>query len=155
MGKDLFLYKGMKRILAIITGLTIIQTAAIILQAEWLSQAVTGLFNGKRIASLYPVIGFFLLAFLVRHAVTAVRQKIVYQYAAQTGADLRKDFLSNCSVSAPLCEKEGTGRMVTLAMEGISQFRRYLELFLPKMVSMAIVPAAVVIYVFFRIKHRL
>ncbi len=29
--------------------------------------------------------------------------------------------------------------MVTLAMEGISQFRRYLELFLPKMVSMAIV----------------
>ncbi len=45
--------------------------------------------------------------------------------------------------------------MVTLAMEGISQFRRYLELFLPKMVSMAIVPAAVVIYVFFRIKHRL
>lgn len=93
MGKDLFLYKGMKRILAIITGLTIIQTAAIILQAEWLSQAVTGLFNGKRIASLYPVIGFFLLAFLVRHAVTTVRQKIVYQYAAQTGADLRKRFL--------------------------------------------------------------
>ncbi len=40
--------------------------------------------------------------------------------------------------------------MVTLAMEGISQFRRYLELFLPKMVSMAIVPAAVVIYVFFQ-----
>ncbi|WP_249652148.1 hypothetical protein, partial [Lysinibacillus sp. D4A1_S13] len=42
MGKDLFLYKGMKRILAIITGLAIIQTAAIILQAEWWSQAVTG-----------------------------------------------------------------------------------------------------------------
>ncbi|QBG58367.1 thiol reductant ABC exporter subunit CydD [Bacillus amyloliquefaciens] len=153
MGKDLFLYKGMKRILAIITGLTIIQTAAIILQAEWLSQAVTGLFNGKRIASLYPVIGFFLLAFLVRHAVTAVRQKIVYQYAAQTGADLRKRFLEQLFRLGPrFAKKEGTGRMVTLAMEGISQFRRYLELFLPKMVSMAIVPAAVVIYVFFQDK---
>ncbi|MEC1482171.1 thiol reductant ABC exporter subunit CydD [Bacillus velezensis] len=153
MGKDLFLYKGMKRILAIITGLTIIQTAAIILQAEWLSQAVTGLFNGKRIASLYPVIGFFLLAFLVRHAVTTVRQKIVYQYAAQTGADLRKKFLEQLFRLGPrFAKKEGTGRMVTLAMEGISQFRRYLELFLPKMVSMAIVPAAVVIYVFFQDK---
>ena len=153
MGKDLFLYKGMKRILAIITGLTIIQTAAIILQAEWLNQAVTGLFNGKRIASLYPVIGFFLLAFLVRHAVTAVRQKIVYQYAAQTGADLRKRFLEQLFRLGPrFAKKEGTGRMVTLAMEGISQFRRYLELFLPKMVSMAIVPAAVVIYVFFQDK---
>ncbi len=153
MGKDLFLYKGMKRILAIITGLTIIQTAAIILQAEWLSQAVTGLFNGKRIASLYPVIGFFLLAFLVRHAVTTVRQKIVYQYAAQTGADLRKRFLEQLFRLGPrFAKKEGTGRMVTLVMEGISQFRRYLELFLPKMVSMAIVPAAVVIYVFFQDK---
>lgn len=153
MGKDLFLYKGMKRILAIITGLTIIQTASIILQAEWLNQAVTGLFNGKRIASLYPVIGFFLLAFLVRHAVTAVRQKIVYQYAAQTGADLRKRFLEQLFRLGPrFAKKEGTGRMVTLAMEGISQFRRYLELFLPKMVSMAIVPAAVVIYVFFQDK---
>lgn len=153
MGKDLFLYKGMKRILAIITGLTIIQTAAIILQAEWLNQAVTGLFNGKRIASLYPVIGFFLLAFLVRHAVTAVRQKIVYQYAAQTGADLRKRFLEQLFRLGPrFAKKEGTGRMVTLAMEGISQFRRYLELFLPKMVSMAIVPALVVIYVFFQDK---
>lgn len=151
MGKDLFLYKGMKRILTMITVLTLIQTAAIIMQAEWLSEAVTGLFNGKRITALYPVIGFFLLAFLARHAVTLVRQKIVYQYAAQTGADLRKSFLDQLFRLGPrFVRKEGTGQMVTLAMEGISQFRRYLELFLPKMVSMAVVPAAVVIYVFSR-----
>ncbi|MEC2310218.1 thiol reductant ABC exporter subunit CydD [Bacillus atrophaeus] len=151
MGKDLFLYKGMKRILTMITVLTLIQTAAIIMQAEWLSEAVTGLFNGKRITALYPVIGFFLLAFLARHAVTLVRQKIVYQYAAQTGADLRKSFLDQLFRLGPrFVRKEGTGQMVTLAMEGISQFRRYLELFLPKMVSMAVVPAAVVIYVFFQ-----
>ncbi len=150
MGKDLFLYKGMKRILTMITVLTLIQTAAIIMQAEWLSEAVTGLFNGKRITALYPVISFFLLAFLARHAVTLVRQKIVYQYAAQTGADLRKSFLDQLFRLGPrFVRKEGTGQMVTLAMEGISQFRRYLELFLPKMVSMAVVPAAVVIYVFF------
>lgn len=38
MGKDLFRYKGMKRILTLITCLTLIQTAAIIMQAEWLSE---------------------------------------------------------------------------------------------------------------------
>lgn len=54
MGKDLFRYKGMKRILTLITCLTLIQTAAIIMQAEWLSEAVTGLFNGKGITSLFP-----------------------------------------------------------------------------------------------------
>lgn len=57
MGKDLFRYKGMKRILTLITCLTLIQTAAIIMQAEWLSEAVTGLFNGKGITSLLPEIG--------------------------------------------------------------------------------------------------
>lgn len=151
MGKDLFRYKGMKRILTLITCLTLIQTAAIIMQAEWLSEAVTGLFNGKGITSLLPVIGFFLIAFIARHGMTVARQKIVYQYAARTGADLRKSFLDQLFRLGPrFAKKEGTGQMVTLAMEGISQFRRYLELFLPKMVSMAIVPAAVVIYVFFQ-----
>lgn len=67
MGKDLFRYKGMKRILTLITCLTMIQTAAIIMQAEWLSEAVTGLFNGKGITSLFPMIGFFLIAFIARH----------------------------------------------------------------------------------------
>lgn len=132
MGKDLFRYKGMKRILTVITCLTLIQTAAIIMQAEWLSEAVTGLFNGKSIASLFPVIGFFLIAFVARHGVTVARQKIVYQYAARTGADLRKSFLDKLFRLGPrFAKKEGTGQMVTLAMEGISQFRRYLELFLP------------------------
>ena len=31
-----------------------------------------------------------------------------------------------------LARKEGTGHVVTLAMEGIAQFRRYLELFCRK-----------------------
>ncbi len=49
-----------------------------------------------------------------------------------------------------LARKEGTGHVVTLAMEGIAQFRRYLELFLPKMISMAVIPPAVVCYVFLK-----
>ncbi|MCI4060043.1 thiol reductant ABC exporter subunit CydD, partial [Bacillus cereus] len=98
--------------------------------------AVTGLFNGKSIASLFPVIGFFLIAFVARHGVTVARQKIVYQYAARTGADVRKSFLDQLLRLGPRFAKyEGTGHMVTLAMEGIIQFRRYLELFLPKLVS--------------------
>lgn len=43
MGKDLLQYKGMKRILAVLTVLTCMQGAAIIMQAEWLAEAVTRL----------------------------------------------------------------------------------------------------------------
>ncbi|MCY8065800.1 thiol reductant ABC exporter subunit CydD [Bacillus haynesii] len=151
MGKDLLQYKGMKRILAVLTVLTCMQGAAIIMQAEWLAEAVTRLFNGERVGSLFPLIILFTAAFLFRHAVTLVRQRLIFDYAAETGADMRKKFLEKLFRSGPrLARKEGTGHVVTLAMEGIAQFRRYLELFLPKMVSMAVIPPAVVCYVFFK-----
>ncbi|GIN65395.1 thiol reductant ABC exporter subunit CydD [Bacillus sonorensis] len=153
MGKDLFQYKGMKRILAVLTMLTLMQGAAIIMQAEWLAEAVTRLFNGERIDALYSLLTFFLAAFLLRHAITLVKQRAVYHYAAKTGADMRKSFLEKLFQSGPLLARQkGTGHVVTLAMEGIAQFRRYLELFLPKMVSMAVIPAAIVCYVFFKDK---
>ena len=151
MGKDLLQYKGMKRILAVLTVLTCMQGAAIIMQAEWLAEAVTRLFNGERVGSLFPLLILFTAAFLFRHAVTLVRQKLIFDYAAETGAGMRKKFLEKLFQSGPrLARKEGTGHVVTLAMEGIAQFRRYLELFLPKMVSMAVIPPAVVCYVFFK-----
>lgn len=154
MGKDLFQYKGMKRVLAVLTVLTCVQGAAIIMQAEWLAEAVTRLFNGERIASVHLLVIFFLAAFLLRHAITLVKQRAVYDYAAKTGADMRKSFLEKLFQSGPrLARKEGTGHVVTLAMEGIAQFRRYLELFLPKMISMAVIPAAVVGYVFSKTDH--
>ncbi|MGU9546297.1 thiol reductant ABC exporter subunit CydD, partial [Bacillus cereus] len=84
---------------------------------------------------LVPLIILFTAAFLFRHAVTLVRQRLIFDYAAKTGADLRKKFLEKLFQSGPgLARKEGTGHVVTLAMEGIAQFRRYLELFLPKMI---------------------
>ncbi|WFA07593.1 thiol reductant ABC exporter subunit CydD [Bacillus sp. HSf4] len=151
MGKELFQYKGIKRILALLAVLTCIQAAAVIMQAEWLAQAVTRLFNGGRVDSVYSLAAFFLAAFLLRHAITVVKQRAVYDYAAKTGADMRKSFLEKLFQSGPrLARTEGTGHVVTLAMEGIAQFRRYLELFLPKMISMAVIPAAVVCYVFFK-----
>lgn len=110
-------------------------------------------FNGERIDALYSLLTFFLAAFLLRHAITLVKQRAVYHYAAKTGADMRKSFLEKLFQSGPLLARQkGTGHVVTLAMEGIAQFRRYLELFLPKMVSMAVIPAAIVCYVFFKDK---
>ncbi len=92
MGKDLLQYKGMKRILAALTVLTCMQGAAIIMQAEWLAEAVTRLFNGERVGSLVPLIILFTAAFLFRHAVTLVRQRLIFDYAAKTGPTCGKSF---------------------------------------------------------------
>ncbi|MGV2470532.1 thiol reductant ABC exporter subunit CydD, partial [Bacillus subtilis] len=109
------------RILAVLTVLTCMQGAAIIMQAEWLAEAVTRLFNGERVGSLFPLLILFTAAFLFRHAVTLVRQKLIFDYAAETGAGMRKKLLEKLFQSGPrLARKEGTGHVVTLAMEGIA-----------------------------------
>lgn len=38
--------------------------------------------------------------------------------------------------------------MVTLVLEGVTKFRTYLELIIPRMVGMAITPALLLVYVF-------
>ncbi|MBC8922990.1 thiol reductant ABC exporter subunit CydD, partial [Escherichia coli] len=45
---------------------------------------------------------------------------------------------------------EGTGKVVTMVMEGVADFRNYLELFLPKMMNMAIIPALIWVYIAFQ-----
>lgn len=142
-------YDGVKPLSLILGTLTILQSICIILQAVWLAEAITALFNGVPIENVAKSITYFLLAFLARHLLTMMRQKIAYRYAESIGTKTRKQLLETLFQLGPrFARAEGTGRLVTLAMEGISQLRTFLELFIPKMITTMVVPIAILIYVF-------
>ncbi|RSK29119.1 thiol reductant ABC exporter subunit CydD [Bacillus sp. HMF5848] len=148
MDKDLLRYKGMKTILSTLIGLSILQGVSIILQAIWLAEVVTHLFNKGPIHMVYSEMLYFLLTFLMRHAIHHLKQKIVFKYADTIGADLRNKALDNLFQLGPRVSKKlGTGNVVTLLLEGVTQFKQYIMIFLPKMSSMAVVPALIVIYI--------
>ncbi|MGE6630502.1 thiol reductant ABC exporter subunit CydD [Bacillus sp. NPDC077027] len=148
MDKRLLQLKGIKGLLALLGIVSFMQGASIIFQAQWLAHAITTLFDGKDLSQAIPYVLLFLAAFAVRHSLTLIREKVMFVYSTRIGADVRKQLLDQLFRLGPaFAKKKGTGQLVTLAMEGIAQFRQYLQLFLPKMVNMAVIPAMVLIYV--------
>ncbi|GLF89342.1 ATP-binding/permease protein CydC [Bacillus safensis] len=148
MDKRLLQLKGMRGLLALLGIVSLIQGASIIFQAQWLAHAITTLFDGKSLSQATPYVLLFLAAFLVRHGLTLIREKVMFTYSSRIGADVRKQLLDQLFRLGPaFTKKKGTGKLVTLAMEGIAQYRQYLQLFLPKMVNMAVIPVMVLIYV--------
>jgi ATP-binding cassette, subfamily C, bacterial CydD len=153
MGKGFLQYKGIKRILAVLTFLTAIQGVAILLQAILLARVVTHLFHGDAIEDLNQLISIFVGFFILRYVTVHIKQKIIYLYANKIGADLRKTVLTNLFHIGPRVSKQlGTGSIVTLLIEGVAQFQQYLILFLPKMLNMSVIPVSILAYIFFQDK---
>ncbi|MEO3947037.1 thiol reductant ABC exporter subunit CydD [Gorillibacterium sp. CAU 1737] len=151
MGKDLMKFKGIRPVMALLALLTLGQAIAIILQAKWLAEGISGLFAGESVQEQYGVSLLFLLAFGGRHVLGVLQQKVAYRYAETTAAGLRRELMDKLFRLGPrFTSKRGSGGLVTLVLEGITQFRTYLELFLPRMLQMGITPWLILAYVYYR-----
>ena len=139
--KSLFQLKGSKVMMLFLTATALIQGAAIIMQAKNLAEIVTNLFNGEKLsAQLLPLL-LFLLYFFLRQIIILLREKIMAFYSIVTGSRIRQQFTNKLfNLGRMASQKDGTGHLVTLAIEGITQFETYVKLFLPKVMNMIVIP---------------
>jgi ATP-binding cassette subfamily C protein CydD len=150
MDKALFSYKGIKPVLAKLAILTTIQGATIIIQAYFLADAISSLFGGDLFANVFKKLIIFFLALVARQLLTVWKRNIAYHFAARTSKEFRKSLLQKLFQLGPrFVKEEGSGQTVTLVMEGMMKFRRYLELILPKLMNSAIIPVMICIFIFF------
>ncbi|GGH32296.1 thiol reductant ABC exporter subunit CydD [Paenibacillus segetis] len=149
MGRGLMKWAGIKSVLVVMAVSTLLQSIMIIMQAKWLAEVLSALFGGAKLQEQLGGIGLFLLSFIVRQACSLLQQKVAYQFAEQTGRDLRKQVMEKLFQLGPrYAGKEGTGNLVTLVIEGVMKFRNYLELFLPRMLATGMTPILILAYVF-------
>nr|WP_154894638.1 thiol reductant ABC exporter subunit CydD [Paenibacillus xylanexedens] len=149
MGRGLLKLPGIRPVLALASALVLLQAITIIMQAKWLAEAITALFEGSSIAEQYPVLLLFLAAFAARYAISFWLQLVAMRYAEKTGTDLRRQMVEQWFRLGPRFAKtEGTGHLVTLAREGTAQYKTYLELFIPRMLGMGFTPIIILLYVF-------
>ncbi|MEC0369595.1 thiol reductant ABC exporter subunit CydD [Paenibacillus chibensis] len=149
MDRNLLGYKGIKPTLAAVLLLTLVQSGSIVLLARWLAEVLSALFAGEPLHTQYNKLTMFLGAFLVRHIMGFIQQKISYAFAERTGASLRQQTLEKLFRLGPrFAKQEGTGNLVTLVLEGTSKFRNYLELIVPRMAGMSIIPWVILVYIF-------
>ncbi|WP_379156059.1 thiol reductant ABC exporter subunit CydD [Paenibacillus sp. sgz5001063] len=149
MDKNLLGYKGVKPVFLIVGFLTLVQSLSILLLAKSLAEVVSALFAGEPLKEQGAKSLLFLLAFLVRHASALLMSRVSYRFAEATGSSMRRQMMEKLFQLGPrLAGDRGTGDLVTLVLEGVTKFRTYLELIIPRMVGMAVTPAMLLVYVY-------
>src|SRR5690625_889594 len=147
--KGLPSYPGSRKLYASLTILIIFETIGIIAQAYFLARAITLLFDRAPLNDTIPYIALFLLAFILRYALSHLQGYLTENYAQKTSINLRKKLVrSYFRQGQQFIQTEGTGRLVTLAIEGIDQLKKYLEIISIRMIRTFIVPLMIVLYVY-------
>lgn len=148
MDKQLLTYDGAKKTFAIVGLLTVAQTVAIIMQAIYLAKAITQMFHGEPFSLYMTTFVLFFIAHIFRQLLNWAKERISYRFAMKTSEHLRKQLVEQLFDAGPeTIGSHGSGQLITLTTEGIPKFKKYVELFIPRFLSMAITPAVLVIFI--------
>ena len=147
--KSLFKLKGFRATIVFLFFISFLQGLTILFQAKYLAITITNLFNGEKLSLQLLPICLFALFYLGRHLLTMFRDKKMAHFASQAGATIREQFTKKLFTLGPnVTQMEGTGNLITMALEGITQIETYLKLFIPKVMNMAVIPIMIVAYTF-------
>lgn len=147
--KNLFRIDKIRSVLIGLVGLGILQALLIIGQAYFLSKGISALWNGESVASQTMSLIWFFSCFFGRQLVLYVRDKSLDKYAYQEARKVRQQLLQKIFRLGPnFVQKEGTGNMVTMTIEGIDQVENYITLILPKLTNMMVIPWLILLFVF-------
>ncbi len=149
MDKAWFELKGIRPVMLLLAALSLLQGAAVIAQAIFLAKAVTILFKQNPLVMAWPSLALFLAAFAVRHTTIWLQRRTAGRFAEAAGASLRERLLARLFERGPgFAAREGSGKLVTLALDGVDRVRNYLEISIPRMIDMMAVTLLVLVYVF-------
>ncbi|MDN6732792.1 MAG: thiol reductant ABC exporter subunit CydD [Tetragenococcus koreensis] len=148
--KAVMVLPNSKKVMGMLAGLAVLQALFIIGQTYMLATVITRLWDGRKITDQLPeIVGFFVI-FSARHGVTFLRDKLLDHYAAEQAAYLRKQLLEKVfRVGPKIVQKQGSGNMTTMALDGIEQVENYIHLIFAKMMNMMIVPWPILAVVFY------
>lgn len=148
LDKRLFKFPGARQALGVLSLLTLIQAIAIIGQGRFLSVAITDLWGGHQLTAIGMVIVWFMLAYLLRQVMGVAKQYALASFADKTTASLQTQLTQKYAALGPrTVANQGTGKSVTLAVEGIDQVHDYLTLVLVKLFDMSITPWLILLYI--------
>ena len=145
----LFKFPGAKKALGLLCILTLIQAITIVGQGRALSIALTKVWEHKQLQSVAIIILVFISAYVVRQILGVLKDYVLAPFADKTTGMLQSELTKQYAHLGPSKISElGTGKSVTLAVEGIDQVHDYFTLVLVKLFDMMIIPWIVLVYVF-------
>ena len=129
--------------------LSIFEAACIIIQAAFLAKAIVGLFD-KNFDNVVRDSVLFLIGYIFRIVFLHLQQYFTENHAIKFETELRRKLLQSYFDLGPdFTSREGSGKLVTLAIDGIGKVKQYFELNVSKQIRGAIIPTLVVIFIFY------
>lgn len=147
--RSLFSLPGIRRAFALLAALALALGLLAVAQALALSRAIVALWSGGALEdALAPAVAF-LGCFATRQLVRGAQDAQMERYARERAGELRRSLLERLYDEGPeLANRMGTGNAAATALEGVASVESYLELILPKMVQVAVVPLVILIALF-------
>lgn len=150
LDKAVMRLSGIHKIMGLLVGLDVLQAIFIIGQAYFLSRTITGLWQGDTLSVQWPAVCLFLLSYMGRHVITYIKDNRLDHFARRESSQLRKQLLGKLFELGPrIVQEEGTGNVITMALDGIGLVENYLHLILSKMINMSIIPWFILAVVFY------
>ena len=126
--------------------LSICEAVCIIVQAAFLGKAIVALFNKDYNILTYSVL--FLLGYVGRVIFLHLQQHFVEKDSIQLEKKLRRELLTSYfNLGYDFLTREGTGKLVTLSIEGIGQVKHYFELTVSKKMRSVVLPVFIMAFI--------
>lgn len=147
--KAIFSLPGIKKVLCVLAGLSLVRAFIIIGQAWSLSSALTNLWYGDDLFNQAIWLAVFIACFIGKQGVLYIQDKYLDSYAYEQADALRQEALQKVfTAGASVVQSHGTGSITTAILEGIDQVETYFRLILPKITGILIVPPILLIMAF-------
>lgn len=137
-----------KKLTITLIVLSILEAVCIILQAAFLGKSIVSLFYADYDILMYTIL--FFIGYLLRTVFLHLQQYFTEKEAIKLEQQLRRELLeSYISMGNGFIHKEGSGKLVTLAVDGIGQVKSFFELTISKKMRSVIIPVLVVCFIFY------
>lgn len=146
--RHLFQLTGANSIVRKLAVLEVLQAFLIIGQALSLSWLLTKLWQGHTMDWL--ILLAFVACFSLRQLADWIRGGWLENYSSQVSEELRTTLLMKVfNEGQAMVQRQGTGSLITMALDGIDEVRNYIKLIYSKVLTMMAVPVIVFIAMLF------
>lgn len=146
--KQLFKIDGAGSILKKLAGLEILQAFFIVGQALALASVLSKLWAGESLDWLLLLT--FAVCFIARQLINTLRDSMLEKYSGQVAEELRQKLLDKVFRDGQaLVQKQGTGSLITMSLDGVDEVRQYIKLIYSKVLTMMIVPVLIFVGMLF------
>ena len=148
--KAIFKLPHIHRTLAILVLFAMVESACILGEAFGLSRGLVALWEGSAFEDALWNLSLFACSFVCVRITLNVREAFISSYALSCARETRRDLISALfQTGAPIAQRFGTATSSAMVLEGIDKMKEYLELVLPKLVNMTVLPLAFVFAIAF------